>query len=893
MGKTLIGILEIGLAIALQFVPGLGTVAGISLGVSLGAAGLSTLLTKVPKPQTTAQALKQPIPPRVSAYGRNRLHWAYALFDVAPDGWAVDVGVFHDGLMDGVETYYIGDQIVTVLAGGWILKGPGGEWGDEDTVQVGVNLGRATETAFAPVIAKMPGIWTSNHRGDGCVTGFMLSKNVKAEHYQAIFPYGGPNQQSLSIAGRWQRVFDWRDPSQSVDNDATWKWSENAILHLAHYLLVRMNKDWGLHFAPTLDYWTAAANDADQQMPLNGIQRLTTGAVAAGATSVTLDSVGSLAVGRMILLCDQPDLRNCEPRIVTSISGNTVSWDVGLAVAHEANSLVFYQPDGRAVGEYRYRSCVAHQHTDAHKDVLAHLLACCDGWLSPRSDGALVVYSGRYYEPTVTIGPDEIVSYSHQEGVAEEDAINTITVTYVDQNNDFNTVSTDDWTDEDDISARGKQLTDALDNQVPSHSQGRRLAKRAIAKIMAPQRGSITTTSDGRTVLGQRYIRLQIIEAGSTFYDGPAEIQKVTRNLQTGGVTFDWIAADPNIDAWEPATEEGLPAPVGTRVALAPVDPPVITSALSDFSSISTDGTGVRIDITATGPDRTDLTWFARWRPQGAAVWNEQQYSDIDPGPSVSIVTGFVPVNAMVEVEVAYRTGDNRLSDYSSPPFVVDSSSYSTPPDDATAPVLTSWSASLNMLVDPIARASSYRWNIYKDDGTTLIASHSTPDRSLNYAAATAALDGVQRSYVIGVQGVNSAGVGAEAKSAVISKAAPAAVSSPAIAGGATTATATCAAVSGAMGYVTYYFNVSGFDPKTQGGSVSSGIPSMSIFGNAAGTYYGHIAAYDEWTGNPAFLNLSSEISFTITTGGGSTPSGGGTGGGGYSGTGNPYVRPP
>lgn len=893
MGKTLIGLLEIGLAIALQFVPGLGTVAGISLGLSLGAAGLTTLLTKVPKPQTTAQALKQPIPPRVSMYGRGRLHWSYILFDVAADGWAVDVGVFHDGRMDGIERWYIGEQIVTVLSGGWILKGPGGEWGDEDTVRVGANLGLPTETAFAPVIAKMPGIWTANHRGDGCVTGFMLSKNVKAENYQKIFPYGGPNQQALSLAGRWQRVFDWRDPSQNVADDTTWKWSENAILHLAHYLLVRMGKDWSLHFVPTLDYWTAAADDAQYQMALNGIQRLLVADIPAEATSATLDSVAGLTIGRTILLADEPDLSHNEPRPVTNIVGNTVHWSLPLAWAHSAGTICFYQTDNSAVAEDRYRSCVAHQHTDAHKDTLAHLLACCDGWLSPRSDGALVVYSGRYYAPTVTIGPDEIVSYSFQDGVAEEDAINTITVSYVDQANDFNTVATDDWIDEDDVSERGKQLSDALDNQVPSHSQARRLAKRAMAKIMAPYRGSITTTSDGRTVLGQRYIHLQIIEAGSTFYDGPAEIQKVTRNLQTGGVTFDWIAADPNVDAWDPATEEGLPAPVGTRVALAPVDPPVITAAVSDFSSISTDGTGVRIDITATGPDRTDLTWFARWRPQGAAVWNDQQFSDIDPGPSVSIVTGFVPTNSMVEVEVAYRTGDARLSDYSTPATLVNTSAYDTPPDPAAVPTLTSWTSSLNMQVEQIARASAYRWNIYKADGTTLIASHSTPDRSLNYTAAIAALDGVQRSYVIGVQGANSAGLGTEAKSAVLTKAAPAAVSSPAIAGGATTATATCTALAGAMGYVTFYYNVSGFDPKTQGGSVSSGIPSMSIFGNPAGTYYGHIAAYDEWTGNPAFLNLSSEISFSITTGGGSTPSGGGSSGGGYSGNGNPYVRPP
>ena len=83
-----------------------------------------------------------------------------------------------------------------------------------------------------------------------------------------------------------------------------------------------------------------------------------------------------------------------------------------------------------------------------------------------------------------------------------------------------------------------------------------------------------------------------------------------------------------------------------------------------------------------------------------------------------------------------------------------------------------------------------------------------------------------------------------------------------------------------------YYSGTSGFDPAVSGGLVTSGIASINVFGLAAGTYYGKIAAYDGWSSAPSLLNLSAEISFTITTGGGSSPSGGGTGGGGYVGGG-------
>ena len=104
--------------------------------------------------------------------------------------------------------------------------------------------------------------------------------------------------------------------------------------------------------------------------------------------------------------------------------------------------------------------------------------------------------------------------------------------------------------------------------------------------------------------------------------------------------------------------------------------------------------------------------------------------------------------------------------------------------------------------------------------------------------------------------------------------------------GGATDATVTCAASADPdlAGYVLFYSSTSGFNPSTSGGVLSSGIPSITIYGLAAGTYYARIAAYDGWTADPAFLNLSAERSFAITAGGGSSPGGGGDGGGGYNG---------
>jgi hypothetical protein len=111
--------------------------------------------------------------------------------------------------------------------------------------------------------------------------------------------------------------------------------------------------------------------------------------------------------------------------------------------------------------------------------------------------------------------------------------------------------------------------------------------KRKVAQAMAPHRGTVTTNSAGRAARGERFVHLRLREAGRTFYDGPAEITALTRNLATGGVTFSWIAADASIDDWNPTTEEGSPASVGTGVAVTDLTTPTIASATATFAQDS------------------------------------------------------------------------------------------------------------------------------------------------------------------------------------------------------------------------------------------------------------------------------------------------------------------
>lgn len=857
MGKTVATILIVAVAIVVNIIPGVGqaisaTLVGAGLGAATAASVTTALITaitslalgaigqliagkpKLDAPENTRTPLKTPIPPRMSAYGECRLYGAYAYYEnstyspgdtevFAP--YALDVFAVHDGPADAILQRYLGDDRVTIAPDHTVNTLPHGQYAD-DKVRWYETLGPTPNVAFADMIDKSSGRWTSAHRGDGIVTLAVVWRPVKAETFSERFPQGAA---PASIAARWQKVYDPRDVAQEPDDPATWVWSANAVLHLLHYRLTRekarrvggavyptgpqLLDAWNLFFAPTVDYWIDAANVCDENVALK-----------AGGT------------------------------------------------------------------EKRYRSCFAHRHTDAHTDVIEALTSTFDGWTCPRADGALVVYAGKYYEPTHSIGPEEIVSYSWQHGVIDEESVNELKVTYVSKDHDYGVVDATPWRDTDDMLERGQMRTQGIDFQIPSHAQARRLAKRYFSRIMAPDRGLITTNVAGRAIRGQRYINLRIKEAGAVFFDGVAEITALTRNLATGGVTFSWVSVTDALDDWNPETEEGDPAPTADRPTLVSPPAPTVTTAFLVFVQSSDGGTGARIQIEVPGPAGDDITWFARWRKVGEPVWNEQRYTDIEPGPAIILLTGMVPVNDDLEVEVAYRPGSAAISPWSFPATAVDSDTSTVAPDAAAVPVLVQWTNTLTLRVDAIPRASTYRWRFYESDNVTLRGEVVTTAPSVAYTNTLAATHGIKRAYKVRVAGINAAGTGAEGVSALLQKVAPAAPTGLAIPDDAYTASAsfTPSADPNVVGYTFAFSRTSGFDPVTAGFIKTAAVSPVTYYGLSAATYFGKVAAFDAWTSNPALLNFTAEDTFVITTGGGGATGGapaggdgGGTGGGG------------
>lgn len=789
MAKALGSIIRLAAAVVVNVVPGLGQLASaaILVGAALVSAGINSLLAGSQKPETTKRTIKEPIPPRVYAYGRSRLFGANVLYETASDGATVDVYAYCQGPADAIEAYYLNDEVVTVSGG--VVQALADESYGGGKVLAGANLGALTNTAHAAVIAKVPTLWTNSHRGDGVVSGYLIKNPEKSKDFLKTYPQG--DNVNMSLVGRWKKCLDPRN--------GTTVWTENPILHLLDYLVNVRGVDYATQIVPRIAYWTAAANICDEQIDL-----------AEGGT------------------------------------------------------------------ENRYRSSVTFTTQSEPKAIILAFLETCDGFLARMGDGSYVVYAGKGYAPTVSIGSDEIIGYSFQDGVPDEDRVNQLVVSYISAAHDYQVVETTPWGD-----IEGVRRAEQFSPQSPSYSQNRRLAKRLFGKRNPALSGSIQCNLGARAARGERFINLTIEENGMTFFDGVAEITGYTRNFSEGVISIDWIAYDANVDAWNPVTEQGEAAPLGDRIARQPLGAPVITTASAIFSPSTDGGTGVRLQVIVSSTGRDDEQWVLRWRIGSSGTWNEQEYPDTDPGASVTLISGFVPANQTLQVQVAYVLGDGRVSPFSASSAVV-TDTFATAPDAAPVPTLESWNASLTMIVGPIARATSYRWRIYASDNTTLIRTVTTTTRSLTYTSDTALIDGMRRDYVIRVAGVNSAGVGTEGVSAALSNPAPSILTGFTVTGGATDATIAFTAPGSPpadfVGYVIFYSSTDGFDPATTGQVLFTFGTSTPIYSLAAGTYYARAAAYDGWTSRPGLLNLTAQASFIITTGGGG---GGGSGGGG------------
>lgn len=235
--------------------------AGISFAISTGINAITR--GGIPDPEFASSNRKQAIPDRLSGYGRARIGGAFMLWE-AEDSFAYNVLALHDGKVDGFDTFYLNDDIVTV-SGGYVQTGTDGRYGrNADLVQIDTRVGEATETRYSQITNTS--IWPTEARGDGIASLMMIAKSSSKEAYLRDYPNGLPLP---SVVTRMQICYDARLGERS--NPAAWLWTRNPVWQLLDYMTneqTGMGLDYTQYFAPNIASWITAADVCDEPVAL-------------------------------------------------------------------------------------------------------------------------------------------------------------------------------------------------------------------------------------------------------------------------------------------------------------------------------------------------------------------------------------------------------------------------------------------------------------------------------------------------------------------------------------------------------------------------------------------------------------------------------------------------
>jgi hypothetical protein len=572
------------------------SVAGLSVSASTlgsaailaGSVALQFALAQKPaslKPGQNLISIRQPNPVRTGGYGRARVGGSYMLYDVDPTnaGLSVDVLALVSGRICGFGQVYLNEDAPTDTPtnGGLVAFGPQGTLINATAngsysppaVGIGWRAGLPTETWYGAIHPD----WDSTHRGDGIASICMQCRQPPSlDDFTKRFPNGHPEP---SVELDLYPIWDPRDGAQDPDDPETWcayaPYDPTATYAAGDRVVFQK------FTAPTPDTYNAGTTYARYAVvSYGGVVWFSRVAGNVGHTPGA-DLTKWLPIGAPYYSYADGNTGNrpdTSPAKWCSVLANPVlqmldyltNGDHGMgldrgrlitpqlaaliAKANVCDELVLDKD-----GNYgpRYTSAGTFGFDDDPADVLNGIGATCDAWWCEDGEGALAFEVGKYVPPTVTLEPKHIVGLTVNFGTADDQVVNDLTLTFIDPANTYREAPGQDWRNEADISARGRLRSQALALKwVQRHSQARRLAKRAMARLSAPT-GTVTLTLYGLLALGQRWVTLQY-PAIAGLEEIVVELSRGRINHKAGTVTFDWLKVDPDtIDAWSPLTEEG------------------------------------------------------------------------------------------------------------------------------------------------------------------------------------------------------------------------------------------------------------------------------------------------------------------------------------------------
>ncbi|MFN7128421.1 MAG: hypothetical protein ACK4OJ_05090 [Brevundimonas sp.] len=568
------------------------TYALVYVGTAVGLASLAA--PKVPSAEQGKVPANQTTPRRRIGTGRSRLSGPRAMWESIP-GWNIEIINVLGQPVDAFEQFWLNDDAVTVDVDGWVQR-LDGAYGDHE-IRILAKTGQpGDDGAFEEIVALfaaagLSDLYDASHRGDGVARMALLCKAIDDRYVLDVYPNGPP---ALSATVRLCRVYDWRDPDQDLMDPATWKWSANAHVNHVHW-------EWCLRHLPR--------KGADG---VGWIQGHGPGGVATPPPVICLEDWSGDHAPRLAERTAVADL--CDQRVDLAAGGDEARyeqhgwWEIGTEDA----------------------------------DVRSQYLNCYDGWMAEGGDGALIIKGGVYEAPPegVVLTDRNLVEASWNRGAPDKDVYNIIKATFTSVAHGFSAQPADDWRDEDLIAEVGDEKPLPIDlGWVQSHGQARRLMKRMAPRVFADRHGDLAADLEGLNHIRRRYGRLERRRGPASMRAVDFELLGASIDLRGGRVPLNIVEADPNIDAWNPLTEEGLGPSLTERAPTIQVPMPEIVSITPVTVSVG-DANGVRLRFVIEDPDRPGLSFAIRWRVAGSVSWTEES-----PQPPI-VVSGDLQVDS-------------------------------------------------------------------------------------------------------------------------------------------------------------------------------------------------------------------------------------------------------
>lgn len=296
------------------------------------------------------------------------------------------------------------------------------------------------------------------------------------------------------------------------------------------------------------------------------------------------------------------------------------------------------------------------------------ILSACDGWICERGDGALLFVVGKFREEYCTTLRDrDITGYQLQHDVLFKDECNRLVPKFTYPATDYTTSDTDFFEDTDAQLLSGRVLSQEADyGWCTQWRQARRLGIRDWRRFRQKKKGTLDVRLCGINAVYNRWIRMETPLGLPSLNGAIVENRRSVLALTKGGFTMDFVKHPENIDAWNPASDEGAAPPIPPKPAIAGIPTPEIdTIEVVPKSGV----VFLRISIPVPDGDEEeveDKSLSVRYRLKDAGLgvpgeWVEQIFHEPEVDAGVTTVsTAPVPSDELLEVEAAYVSANGK-----------------------------------------------------------------------------------------------------------------------------------------------------------------------------------------------------------------------------------------